>query len=305
MSFTYQILDKWKKRGEDNKSQNTYQMILGLLKNYCGDIIDVNSDSVFLQGSYANHTNIKDDSDIDVVVLANDIFANNARQVLPPSKIIEFNRKYGTTDYSLLNFKEDLYQRLNGKKLGQKSINWERGNKTIKFNQNEEFWDYVPVDIVPAFEYRLYKENSSIDKDQQIEGIKIYDSYKNEYIINYPKIHKQNGERKNQEYRTNGNYKETIRIFKQIKKHLVDLNVINENLMPSYRLECMLYNVPDNLYKKDLIERIDSIIGWLQSNINMNFVEQNEINRLFKETSECENVKIFIQKCKWLSDNWR
>ena len=106
MSFTYEVLEKWKKRGADNKSKNTYEMIVGLLKKHCSDIVDVNNESVFLQGSYANHTNIKDDSDIDVVVLAYNVFGNNAREVLPPVKIEEFNRIYSDSYYTLEEFKE-------------------------------------------------------------------------------------------------------------------------------------------------------------------------------------------------------
>lgn len=304
MSFTYEVLEKWKKRGADNKSKNTYEMIVGLLKKHCSDIVGVNNESVFLQGSYANHTNIKDDSDIDVVVLAYNVFGNNAREVLPPVKIEEFNRIYSDSYYTLEEFKEALYQRLNGVFSSGGRINIERGNKTLKFNQNEEFWQYVPVDIVPAFEYRKYSANSVVDKDKQIEGIKIYDSYKKEYIINYPKVHKRNGEDKNQIYRTNGNYKETIRIFKQIKKHLIDTKVISEDLMPSYNLECMLYNVPDNLFKKDLVERIDVIIYWLNNNLSMDFVEQHEMTKLFKDAQSFSNAKVFIQRCAFLAEHW-
>lgn len=304
MSFTYEVLEKWKRRGADNKSKNTYDMIVGLLKKHCSDIVDVNSESVFLQGSYANHTNIKDDSDIDVVVLAYNVFGNNAREVLPPVKIEEFNRIYSDSYYTLEEFKEALYQRLNGVFSSGGRINIERGNKTLKFNQNEEFWQYVPVDIVPAFEYRKYSANSVVDKDKQIEGVKIYDSYKKEYIINYPKVHKKNGEAKNQTYRTNGNYKETVRIFKQIKKHLIDTKVISEDLMPSYNLECMLYNVPDNLFKKDLVERIDAIINWLNDNLSMGFLEQHEMTKLFKDAQSFNNAKIFMQRCTFLAEHW-
>lgn len=304
LSFTYEVLDKWKRRGADNKSKNTYEMIVGLLKKYCSDIVDVNSESVFLQGSYANHTNIKDDSDIDVVVMAKNVFGHNANEVLSPIKIEEFNKTYLDSHYSLAEFKESLYQRLNCKPLGNGWVHLERGNKTLKFNQNEEFWDFVPVDIVPAFEYRKYYSNSEIDKNKQIEGIKIYDSYKNEFIINYPQIHKQNGEAKNQIYRTKGNYKETIRIFKQIKKHLIDTKVISEDLMPSYHLECMLYNVPDNLFEKNLVERIDSIIAWLNKNLSMDFVEQHKMTKLFKDTQSFNNANTFLQRCAFLAEHW-
>lgn len=129
MSFTYEILEIWKRRGADNKSKNTYEMINKLLEQYCSDIVDVNSNSVFLQGSYANHTNIKEDSDIDVVILANDVFSHNAREVLPQSKIEEFNRTYYPSDETLSNFKEKLYQRINGKVIYGKKCFWREETK--------------------------------------------------------------------------------------------------------------------------------------------------------------------------------
>ena len=305
MSFTYEILEIWKRRGADNKSKNTYEMINKLLEQYCSDIVDVNSNSVFLQGSYANHTNIKEDSDIDVVILANDVFSHNAREVLPQSKIEEFNRTYYPSDETLSNFKEKLYQRINGKVICGKKMFLERGNKTLKFNQNNEYSEYVSVDIVPAFEYSKYNPNSVVSKVKQAEGIKIYDSRTKEYIINYPKIHKANGEAKNQVYRTDGNYKETVRIFKQIKKHLIDTGEIHESLMPSYHLECMLYNVPDNLFKKDLPKRIDAILSWLEENLSDKFVEQHEMTRLFIDKQALCDANMFLQHSIFLSNHWR
>ena len=78
MSISYDQLEKWRRRGDDKKSAKTYEFFVQLLKDYCSDIIDVNCENVFLQGSYVNHTNIKDDSDIDIVVLAKDVFYNNS-----------------------------------------------------------------------------------------------------------------------------------------------------------------------------------------------------------------------------------
>ena len=305
MSIPYEQLEKWKKRGDDKKSSKTYELIVQLLREYCGDIVDVNSDNVFLQGSYANHTNIKDDSDIDVVVLADDVFSNNARDVLNQIQLNEFLETYSPSTKTLGWFKDALYQRLNGKQISGQIVIMERGCKTIKFNQDGELWQYVPVDIVPAFEYRNYTGRNGIKKEYQIEGIKIYDSCKGEEKVNYPKLHKKNGEDKNSVIRTNGNYKETVRVFKQMRNHLIDLGVIDENLMPSYGLECMMYNVPDTLFKEDLVERVDSIIQWLITNVKDSFVEQSSMRLLFDETLKIEEARIFIKACQWLSNNWR
>lgn len=305
MSIPYEKLEQWKRRGDDQKSSKTYELIVRLLRDYCSDIVDINSENVFLQGSYANHTNIKDDSDIDVVVLAHNVFSNNAKEALNPLQYNEFSKTYSDSTNTLPKFKEELYTRLNGKQIAGQTIIWERGCKTLKFNQNAEFWQYVPVDLVPAFEYRKYSGSNGILKENQIEGIKLYDSCKQEYKINYPKLHIKNGKDKNSENRTNGHYKETVRIFKQARNYLIELDVIDENLMPSYALECLLYNVPDALFKKDLVERVDSIIQWLSVHISVTFREQSEMCRLFDKTLKIEDAKLFISKCQWLSDNWR
>ena len=305
MSIPYEQLEKWRRRGEDKKSAKTYDLILDLLRQYCSDIIEINSENVFLQGSYVNHTNIKDDSDIDVVVLAKNVFSNNAKEVLSESLYRQFNEKYSDSDKRLEEFKEQIYQRLNGKPLGKSFIQLRRGCKTIKFNEGESLWEYVPVDIVPAFEYRNYSGKNGINKEHQVEGIKIYDACKGEYIINYPKLHIKHGVEKNSESRTNGNYKETIRIFKQIRNHLIDLGVIKDGLMPSYCLECLLFNVPDSLFKLDLLKRVDSIMEWLSKNINNDFVEQNKMYYLFRRSLAIENARIFLKYCIWLTNSWR
>ena len=221
------------------------------------------------------------------------------------SQLHEFNATYSNSDKRLPSFKEQLYQRLNGKIFGNRFVFLQRGKKSLKFNENNTLPEFVAVDIVPAFEYRCYRINSGFRKENQVEGIQIYDSEKEEYIINYPKLHRKHGEEKNNETRTNGNYKETVRVFKQIKAHLVELGVIRDELISSYGLECMLYNVPDSLFKLSIVDRVDRIIEWLGKNINGGFKEQSEMYDLFMRSLDIKDAKLFLEKCKWLSDNWR
>ncbi|MDD4157235.1 MAG: nucleotidyltransferase [Candidatus Cloacimonetes bacterium] len=303
MGISRQTLEQWKRRGDDGQCQHTYEVMCDLLKRYCADIINVDSDRVFLQGSYANHTNIKDNSDIDIVVMHKTVFGNNAREVLNESQLREFNVKYSDSDLTINSFKEQIYERLNGKYFDGKYIILEKGCKTIKFNQDNTHWSLVPVDFVPALEYRYYHKNNGINKDNQTEGIKIYDTCKNEHHINYPKLHKKNGEEKNQPNRTAGYYKETIRVFKRIRTHLIELKVIAEELVPSYGLECMLYNVPDSFFRLDIVERIPRIINWFSNNINDKFEEQNGMYYLFRKSWNIQDSKIFIDKCIWLFNN--
>ena len=313
MSISYEQLEKWRRRGDDKKSSKTYDFFVKILKEHCSDIIEVNDDNVFLQGSYVNHTNIKDDSDIDIVVLAKNVFYNNAKEVLNETQYKQFKERYSDSSKRLEEFKEQIYKKLNGIKIQNNVyMQLKRGCKTIKFNEGGNLMDFVPVDIVPAFEYRKYSGYNGINKENQVEGIEIYDACKDEYIINYPKLHIENGKNKDSETRTDCNYKETIRIFKQIRNCLIDTGVIREELMPSYALECLLYNVPDTLFKKNLVERVDSIIEWLSQNLYKEFIEQNGMYYLFtpsngkkEATIKREDAKLFIERCIWLSKNWR
>jgi hypothetical protein len=91
-------------------------------------------------------------------------------------------------------------------------------------------------------------------------------------IVNFPKRHRLNGDAK--DLRTGGRFKEVVRTAKRARGPMVDA--------PSYLLECLLYNVPDEVYRAG--EPYRGALEWLRCEDPEAFAAmpcQNGINRIF------------------------
>lgn len=283
MSIPLDVLVKWSRPGKSENSKNTYEAMKRVLNNRLGSGYDV-----FLQGSYHNNTHVKDNSDIDVVVVdKNIIITNNFLNIL------------GSLD-KLKNFKNSLFNSINN----ASNFNFSLGNKTIKYDGNI---NYVPVDIVPCGYY-----NTSWDKNTL--GTILYDSKLGKYFINYPKQHYQNGANKNE--LTKQNFKKTVRMFKNARNHLANKGLIaNENIAPSYFLECLVYNVPNTLFNDNEQDTFYNVISWMYNNrYGISVLKcQNGIQDLFGNMDNgpiiynkwnANNARLFIEKLAYLWDNW-
>lgn len=251
MSKTNEQIFEWSKAPsrENDLSAKTYQIIKKKLELKFWSDVDI-----FLQWSYSNSTNIKKDSDIDIVVCYKKSYffdisnLNNEQQDL-------FHSNTTNSTYSFSNFKKDVEDYLI-------SIFWnqvERKNKCIKINWN---WIRVDADIVPCFTHNRYSSYNNISA----EWIQlISDEWEN--IISFPKQHKENWERKNQQ--TNENYKSFVRIIKNCKKELVNNKLISDKLVSSFLLECLVRNLPNMVFTKNNTykECINEIISTLYNDM--------------------------------------
>lgn len=131
---------------------------------------------VFGQGSYANNTNVRLNSDIDICVRLMDTFYFD----LPDGMSREdFNIGPGTNRYS--DFKNNIEQALVDK-FGRNEV--KRGNKAITIVGNSS---RIEADVIATFEYRRYLKNGSYHS-----GTKFYPDNGGE-IENWPKQHISNG----------------------------------------------------------------------------------------------------------------
>ena len=218
---------------ENDKSSYTYNIIRELLLDKFWNSVDI-----YLQWSYANSTNIKKDSDIDIIICNKNIYFSNIDRLTDIEKN-KFNENWTQANYSFSQFKSDVKNYLQ-EKFPYKV---ERKDKCIKINlQNER---YVDVDVVPCFIHkRFYKYISKFDNKYD-EWIEFY-SDKWESIVSFPKTHKKNGETKNQS--TDGVYKDMVRIMKNSKKYLVDNWKMDEKFISSFMIECCIRNVSNNIF---------------------------------------------------------
>lgn len=167
--------------------------------------------TVLLQGSYANNTNIKRYSDVDVSIVYNPF--------IPISLEAGFK-----------NFKDNVYKALY-KKFGNDS---KRKNKSIRIEGNSY---RKSIDVVPAFTI-----TSKIE-----DGIQFLTD-ENEKILNYPlkQIKNENIKNKNTGYK----FKKYVRIFKNIRMDMESSKIPSAKKIGSFQLESLLWNVEDEIFTK-------------------------------------------------------
>jgi len=259
-------LEKWANPGKNEMSKDTYAKMRKVIEDSVSNV------DVFLQGSYANSTNVRDNSDIDIVIIFKDW-----RYDL-----------FGNTD--VRNTRDFLYTNINGKS----NFQFTKGYKTVKYKGAT---NYVPADLVPSIPYSA----------EGHEGIVIYDHKNGRNIVNYPKQHKSNG--KNKSGDTDGNFKKAVRMFKNARNYAVDKRLLNENTCPSYCLECLLYNVKNTVFSGNESDVFYNVLKALYDNRNnlSGYDRQNEIQPLFGGIYPCWDInsaRNSIEKIAYLWNNW-
>lgn len=247
---------------------------------------------VYLQGSYKNSTNIRGDSDVDVVAQLNTTFSSNLTEEQKRSLNLE------PAEYRLRNFREDVLTALI-LVYGAETVL--EGNKSLKVVGGS---GRLPADVVPCTLYRKYYQ---VESDSYVKGMCFWTRNDGRMIINYPKLHRDNGVTKMSN--TNNNYKKIVRMFKNIRTRLADNNIITSSLAPSYFVECLLYNVPNSYFNQNTLQNIFiSVVNWLNSEGDLNgFLCQNEQHDLFGNSPEqwsLDNARTFISRVIDLWSGW-
>jgi hypothetical protein len=225
--------------------------------------------NVFAQGSYANRTNVRQDSDVDVCVLCRDVFYYD----LPAGVLRE---TYGITpaNYEYAQFKNEVGAALTGY-FGYSAV--ARGNKAFDVHANSY---RVDADVVPAFEYRWYTSASAYH-----EGTKFLPDNGGE-VINWPTQNYDNGVSKNQ--RTGERFKAIVRIMKRLRNEMNEAAVGAAKPIPSFLNECLVWNVPNEDFGHDTYnEDVRYVIAHLWNNTKTvescgEWGEINELKYLFR-----------------------
>lgn len=126
--------------------------------------------------------------------------------------------------------------------------------------------------MIVAADFRRYRRFISRDDQQYDAGICFWNG-KGERIANYPKDHSKNCTTKHQA--TKSWLKPTVRIFKNMRQRLVSNNVIDKSIAPSYFIEGLLYNVPDDLFGTSYQLTFLQALDWLFNNDRTKWVCAN------------------------------
>lgn len=280
MTISESQLVTWSNKGADVTAKQTHEQIRNVLTSR-NSVLTVNGYQegrdyeIYLQGSYRNATNIRADSDVDIVV--------------------QCNRAY-THDFSLLSYAEQSLLAINGfTGCPDPYLHWlifynhvlaslkyklprqvNQGNKSLKI---AKIANRLGVDVIPCIQHRKYYSLKDFH-----QGMTLHTKNDALQIINFPKLHYQNGAYKNQNL-TGERYKPTVRLFKNARLYLEEQGLIIKGSVPSYFLECLFYNVPDEKFKPLFQETYKESVAWLYQNFQSGdarkFICQNKQLYLF------------------------
>ena len=286
MAVSEQQLVGWAKpvsTSEDQKCKNAVSQVTTAIRNTFGYSV-----TIFLQGSYENNTNVRQDSDVDIVVRHDGYFFPDLCRLNDVQKSV-YNQNHPNSEYTFSQFKNEVQASLNSAFTGV-----QRKNKCIFVAGNTY---RVNADVVPCFQLKRLTNTFGIEA----EGIKFNsdDGYGNE---SYPQQHYTNGVIKtNNTYRM---YKRTVRILKRMRNELIDANIITDKLVSSFFIECLVYNVPNvNFISGNYLTTLRNVIIKLYNDMeNIAITNENkevsELKWLFKLSNRSPNdAKLFMQKC--------
>ena len=233
---------------------------------------------VFLQGSYKNDTNLGGDSDVDVVVRLNQRLRPRVAEL--SGKRLQDDASHQGTYQRWKSFRDHALQAMRAK-FGNAA---ESGRKTLKVPKGE-----IPADadLVVTVRYK--------------EGIAFYLPDERRWVVSFPQQHHDQGQKK--EETTGGRFKRTIRMFKAARNRLVEKEVLTKSDAPSYFIECLLYNVPDDLFVPRLAPRYEAIVDWLKTANLQGFKCQNGLVDQFgsgKEQWSVRKARAFVRALEGL-----
>jgi hypothetical protein len=297
MAIPESQLKTWSHQGSITQSSTTYNTIKNVLEA-AGTPYSDKTYSVFLQGSYGNDTNIYAESDVDIVIKLDDCFQSDL-EALSQDEKNAYKNAYVDATYTHVDFKRDVLKVLTEAygvdvKVGDKAI-------AITAHGNRR-----KADVITAIQFRRYYKFKSTDDQSYDEGICFYNSA-GEIIANYPKQHSTNLTRKHQD--TNKWLKPMVRVLKNIRGKLVKDGYINDGVAPSYYVEGLLYNVPNDKFGSSFEDCFVNAINWIQNDADKSqFVSVNEQYYLLRNNmhtcwsnADCE---AFLNSAIGLWNDW-
>lgn len=249
-------LSTWANSPGSTRATSTYRKITTALSH--SGVSQVKGCEVYLQGSYANSTNIRVDSDIDVVVQLNSVFGYSLSRLTEPQKLLFYRTYHDNATYHWSDLRRDVISALKSY-FGDYRIKTD-GNKSIKLMGDQ---NTLNADIVPCLQYRSYNSFDPTNHYDYVEGMRFWTMRDNKEIINYPKIHKKHGEKKNSDERAGDKYKDTVRVVKNLRRRLIDDEGFDVKKAPSYFIECAIYNTPDNHFMGNHASSLENILNFI------------------------------------------
>ncbi len=299
MTIPESKFDDWCGTGADNGAKETADSIERKLGLDRSPIEETDcSYKVLRQGSYKNTTHTWASSDVDVLVKLTSCWNRDLSELSEPEKE-RYKRDHTLADYDYEDFSSDVYRWLRSK-YKKSNVSW--SGKAIELSDDGQL--SIPADVVPCVEYRYYYSYPKNGEPNYTSGVYFEPRRSSDVYINYPTEHYRNGTKKH------GNYKETVRIFKNARDYYNEhwSSILRSISAHSYGIECMVYNVPDDiLSNSNRSDRFDEVLTYFEQSDIYTFQQVSEMESLFGDNttqwdqSEAEEL---IEKLRTMWEEW-
>lgn len=297
MAISESQLQTWSHQGSILQSSSTYNSIKNVLEANTTPYTGKNF-KVFLQGSYGNDTNIYAESDVDIVIRLDDCFFSDLEALSEEDKLAH-KQAFSDAAYTHVDFKRDVLSVLTSQygsavKAGEKAIAIDASGSRRK------------ADVIVATQFRRYFKFRSQSDSEYVEGICFFNGA-GERIANYPKQHSANLTTKHQA--SSKWLKPMARVLKNMRSRMIDDGLINAGVAPSYYIECLLYNVPDEKLTSSYQDCVVNTLNWYRQEAKkVDLVCANEQYYLLRNGSHTcwpeANCDAFVEAAVKLWNEW-
>lgn len=252
---------------------------------------------IFVQGSYRNRVNVRQDSDVDIGVLyTGSMFFTNYPE---GKKDSDFGNV--PADYSYAEFKNDIGEALIAR-FGAAHVT--RGDKAFDIHENTY---RVDADVVPLIVHRRYSAGGSYicgtelrpDSGGRIINWpeRLYDTHE------WPRQHYENGNTKNND--TGRAYRGVVRIVKKLRNIMDEEGIAEAKPIKGFNVECLVWNAPNTCFTHATwYEDVAAVLNHLSYYLSrMTLCEEwgevSELKYLFKgDDSKRRQFEAFVDRVR-------
>lgn len=210
---------------------------------------------IYAKGSYANNTNVRIDSDVDIVVECQECIYYDYGSGVTPS--LGVSSAY-SGQWTPTRWRAEVAAAIINH-FGKSGVD---GSGAVALVVSEVPGSRPSTDVVPSFTFRRYW---SSDRARYSVGSKVFTT-SGAQIVNWPQQQLENGREKNDQ--TGRRYKNYVRALKNAENYLAGDGTIT--MKPSYLMECLVWNVDnETLCVGDLDDGFRDTLLWLWQHLEM------------------------------------
>ncbi|WP_372530496.1 nucleotidyltransferase [Xanthomonas sp. NCPPB 3005] len=279
--------EKWAQSPSNTETDKIEHSITAIKKALAAWPAVATVSRAFVQGSYRNRVNVRQDSDVDIAVVytGGTFFPDYPEGTTRET----FGNLPGT--YTYAQFKNDISDALVDY-FGSTHVT--RGDKAFDIHENTY---RVDADAVPVFEHRRYRHTGTY-----LSGTQLYTD-KGVKIINWPEQHYANGNDKNNN--TRRAYRKIVRIVKKLRNVMDDEGVAEAKPLKGFNVECLVWNVPNTLFMHDtLFQDVTAALNYLSIQLSRmdacgEWGEVSELKYLLRgNETKRQQFKAFIDRAR-------